>query len=413
MHWSLDQWRRSIGGWSGGCSLDDRDDGKSGGGSGGYGSVNRVLLWLCCLVWFMLFSAALALAARAFIWSSFLRWINTINYLCSIWWVIAVFQQCGSGRMKCIVILLFFLVRYALADDLGSVQSDDTMPSSSVMASAVAGAARVTRSVFKSITNRHCTSESECSGQCCSHEHCLHKPTASSTQQPSSSSNKKKRPVTSSTPSNKKRNSSASSGGGSTKKKKKKKKSKKMRIFTTDTYNAFYAKLKAKAKEIPPVQNDHRSIADILDSPKMKQLISLIFIIISSDYRSSIRRDCTLEKVAEMFRAVDININDFRDDIDAKFEKYGLTKFLQMLLVYTFRKKQGACACCGRKVEDFLYGAIGFESNHWKDDKATNGDTVEGSKCFDLCCTNFDRCLEDILNELVKTRLECWVCHNR
>ena len=378
MHWSLDQWRRRIGGWSGGSGA----GGTKSISASGTDSFNQVLLWSCILLWLTIFTFAFLSLVR----SQIIFVPAFVIWSCSQWWIKAVIQQSSTKRRLSIqlsvrlsfVILFLFLFRYASANDLGAGQSDAESSSlATVVASTVAFAqttARVARVALRSITNQPNTSESSCDNR-------------SST--------------------NRKRDSTASGGGsGSTKKKKK------FFTFTEESYEAFYAELISKAEDVPSSHSGHTRIADILDCDKMKSLICLIFQILSSHTRSKIRKQCTLEHVVKMFRAVDIDIYDFRDDIDEKFEKYELGVFLKMMLVYTIRKKQGACACCGREVEDFLFGAIGFESNHWEDDKDINGDT-EGSKCFDICAGNFGRSLMDILFELAKTRLECWVCHNK
>lgn len=99
--------------------------------------------------------------------------------------------------------------------------------------------------------------------------------------------------------------------------------------------------------------------------------------------------------------------------VPGRFRKDGLGRFLKRMLCYTLRFKQTGCACCGTLIGiNTLFGALGFESNHWLDDKDSNGDS-DGSKLFGLSAENFDRTLEDLLLEFVKTRLECWLCHNK
>ena len=182
-------------------------------------------------------------------------------------------------------------------------------------------------------------------------------------------------------------------------------------------FERMYDKLLTEANKIPSdgEVNGHKRLFDILNEDGMKGLIAFIFKILpmSPAERKSEGYD-NLAFVVELFQVVGVNIFDFRDDIEEKFDEKGLGSFLKMMLCYTLRFKQGGCACgCGRQINKLFrkFGALGFESNHYADDKASNG--MLGTKRFNLSRNNFDRDLEDLLFEFVKTRLECWECHNR
>ena len=399
MNWSLDQWRRCIGGWSGGCCL-SICGGNGCGSAVGEESVYQILLW------FTIFAAFVSLVRPSiisFIWSCLHWWINAVVWLCSHWWII---QQLCRAPKSCRVILFLLLLHYASADDFGSGQSGAESYSfvavaSTVVASAAEGAARVVRRfALRPITNQSNDKDKECNSR-------------RTTQHSKPKSNSRT-----------KRTSSSSSGGDSGSAKKRKQYEKKKR-FTPTTFDAFYKMLLHEADQIPSQHAGHTSLREILQCDKMRALIAVIHIIITSGYTSSYYRAMNdLTAVEMLFQQVGVDIHNFRDDIRDTFDENGvlvpgrfrkddLSRFLKRMLCYTLRFKQTGCACCGTLIGiKTLFGALGFESNHWLDDKDSNGDS-DGSKLFGLSAENFNRPLEDLLLEFVKTRLECWLCHNK
>ena len=287
MTWSLDQWRRRIGGWSGGCCL-SVGGGNSNGCGSGEESVNQIFLWSCILLWFTIFAAFVTLVRPSiisFIWSCLHWWINAVVWLCSHWWII---QQLCRAPKSCRVILFLLLLHYASADDFGSGQSGAESYSfvavaSTVVASAAEGATRlVRRFALRPITNQSNTSDKD--------------------SKPKSNSRTK-------------RTSSSSSGGdsGSAKKRKQKKKR-----FTPTTFDAFYKMLLHEADQIPSQHAGHTSLREILQCDKMRALIAAIHAIIRSGNTSFYRSMNNLEVVEMMFQKVGVDIHNFRDDIRDK-----------------------------------------------------------------------------------------------
>ena len=177
-------------------------------------------------------------------------------------------------------------------------------------------------------------------------------------------------------------------------------------------YDKFYAEIVRLAKKIPSGHANHKPISQILEETEMRNLIVRLLYLMSMATNDPNRSDLTLDSIIGMFSAVGVDLNQFRDDLEARFEKDNTNVFLKRMLVYTIRFKQCACACCGRKILIFTFGALGFESNHHPDDNATCDD--EKTKWFDVSASNFARPLQDIIFELcTKTRLECWLCHSR
>jgi len=304
--------------------------------------------------------------------------------------VILQYRRITRKQLSIISLLTFVVLSacYAFADDFGGDNNINEACSlgGAVLAAAGAvaaqGATRVVCNALGNITN--------CLSGCSS---CP------------SSSNKRPRP-------------------SSTKKKVKKKKKKvkkkepiRTRIFTSGKeWNAFYSNLIKEAKKIPPEHGKHVHLADILKDKKMETLIALIFKVISFGSNDSRRNEYDLDHIVGMFKAVGVNIYDFYggvEKLEERFDKDDLGRFLKRMLMYTLRFKQTGCACCGKLIgDDTLYGALGFESNHWLDDKTSNGDS-EGTKCFEVNVGCLGYALDVILLEFVKTRLECWLCHNK
>ena len=179
--------------------------------------------------------------------------------------------------------------------------------------------------------------------------------------------------------------------------------------FDAAEFDRFWEALKAEARKVPSEQDGHVSILGILEDPKIYALIFSIFRLIKLSQKNGI--GITYQAISKIFEAAGIDISIFRDDMEEQFRKLQLNQFLKMNVVYTFRSKQTCCAKCARLIIDFMFGGIGYESNHYADDNAESDE--ERSKWFDISGKNFGRKLEDILFELCKTRLECWRCHNR
>ena len=104
---------------------------------------------------------------------------------------------------------------------------------------------------------------------------------------------------------------------------------------------------------------------NILKEESMKNLIRTIFHILSLHSSDPARAWIDWSYIQNLFLTVGVNINDFRTDAHWRFENMTLGKFIKMMFVYTIRFKQGACSACGTKVLDTMFGAIGFDSNHW------------------------------------------------
>ena len=178
-------------------------------------------------------------------------------------------------------------------------------------------------------------------------------------------------------------------------------------------FDDFYNQFVEAAEAVPSGQ--HTSIADLLKLPLMKRLIQTIFILSTLPNRDSKRDKIDYDYVKLMFsRFGGVDISSFREEEEEQLKEMlgdmKLNEFMHMMFVYTARYKQERCACCGRDIIDSVFGAIGFESNHWGNDQ---DDEELHLKLFEICSGNFGRKFVDILWELCKTRLECWSCHNR
>ena len=197
-------------------------------------------------------------------------------------------------------------------------------------------------------------------------------------------------------------------------------------LLSPEQFNKFYDELIRLAELIPQNQQhaDHVSIATILKDNKMKAVCWYILTVSSFGSNDGRRNNITLKKIIKLFKSAGCDIRPFRGGKDkdeqeknltAYYEKHenNISFFLTAMFVYTIRCMQGACAVCGKVIEDLLFGALGYESNHWEADKDSNDCGGEGDKCFGVNAHNFGKAFIDIMTELVKTQLECWECHNR
>ena len=208
MYWSIDQWRHSIGGWSGGVGDRGGRCGSSGKPPPSHENVSGLLYWLCLFVWatigtYLLQSLSFAVVDSLFgvaVWLGF-------GFMKA---VILQFSRATKGQQAFLTaLILIFFFQQAAADDLGGATEEGSEESTSSFASAAAsslcGAILQTgRSALSNIGNRSCSSS--CTQDCCSH------------RQPSSSRGQRTRspsPVEN---------------------------RKKVR-YTVDTFNTFYGKL--------------------------------------------------------------------------------------------------------------------------------------------------------------------------
>ena len=178
--------------------------------------------------------------------------------------------------------------------------------------------------------------------------------------------------------------------------------------FDDDEFDTMWKLLIVQAGEVPSEQDGHTSILDILLDQKIRSLVFTIFTLVKlpPQYKHAF----TYQFVVGCFLKAGVDISIFRDDMEEQFKNRELGDFLKMNVVYTFRYKQTGCAKCGRKIDDFMFGAVGYQSNHYADDNVETDE--ERSKWFGVDASNFGRTLEYILFELCLTRLECWKCHN-
>ena len=123
MYWSIDQWRHSIGGWSGGVG-----DRGGRGGSGGkpppsHENVSGLLYWLCLFVWatigtYLLQSLSFAVVDSLFgvaVWLGF-------GFMKA---VILQFSRATKGQQAFLTaLILIFFFQQAAADDLGGATEE-------------------------------------------------------------------------------------------------------------------------------------------------------------------------------------------------------------------------------------------------------------------------------------------------
>ena len=182
-------------------------------------------------------------------------------------------------------------------------------------------------------------------------------------------------------------------------------------LLSPEQFNKFYDELIRLAELIPQNQQhaDHVSIATILKDNKMKAVCWYILTVSSFGSNDGRRNNITLKKIIKLFKSAGCDIRPFRGGKDkdeqeknltAYYEKHenNISYFLTAMFVYTIRCKQGACAVCGKVIEDLLFGALGYESNHWEDDKDSNDCGGEGDKCFGVSCTNFGLAFVRVMN---------------
>eukprot|EP00984_Skeletonema_dohrnii_P012939 scaffold5303_cov97-Skeletonema_dohrnii-CCMP3373.AAC.1 len=192
-----------------------------------------------------------------------------------------------------------------------------------------------------------------------------------------------------------------------------------MNKFNLDEFNAFYDELCAMAKEVKvdtdtqcPNSGDHVPIYDILQKTNIRKIIREVMAVCKRNDNALIFD--RLGTIIQFFSKNDIDIRDFchnlQERYDADIKDSGVSLFLKRMLLYTIRNEQGCCGKCGQTIEDVIYGAVGYESNHVSDDNATSDE--ERIKCFNASITAFHGDPVDALFELCKTRLECWRCHN-
>ncbi len=195
-----------------------------------------------------------------------------------------------------------------------------------------------------------------------------------------------------------------------------------LRNFTQQQFNSFYAELLTMAKEVSddtktqcPNSGEHVPIHSILQKPSIR---NIIFEIMAKSKRNfnALRFD-SLETIIQFFTTNGVDITKFCDQLracydgDLRHANNGVCIFLKRMLLYTIRCEQGCCGKCGVAIDNLLYGAVGFESNHVADDNAESDD--ERIKCFNANIGAFGTGdLVDSLFEICKTRLECWKCHN-
>jgi hypothetical protein len=193
-----------------------------------------------------------------------------------------------------------------------------------------------------------------------------------------------------------------------------------LRNFTPAEFNAWYEEIKAMALEVKndttanqPKSGQHIPIYDVLLRNNIRTII--YEVMRTSKMNRQAQKFNNLDEVIKFFAENDVDITGFCDDLQARYDKdvgdNRCCKFLKRMILYTIRNEQYGCGKCGRKIEELIFGAIGFESNHVADDNATSDD--ERIKCFEASITKFlTGDLVDTLFEICKTRLECWRCHN-
>eukprot|EP00985_Skeletonema_marinoi_P006588 scaffold2848_cov91-Skeletonema_marinoi.AAC.2 len=193
-----------------------------------------------------------------------------------------------------------------------------------------------------------------------------------------------------------------------------------MNKFNLDQFNAFYDELCAMAKEVKvdtdaqcPNSGRHVPIYDILQKSNIRTIIYEVMAVCKRN-NNALKLD-RLGTIIQFFSTNGIDIRDFCHDLQKRYDAdvkdvHKVSDFLKRMLLYTLRNEQGCCGKCGRTIEDVIYGAVGYESNHVLDDNATSDE--ERIKCFDANITAFHDDPVDALFELCKTRIECWRCHN-
>ena len=183
-----------------------------------------------------------------------------------------------------------------------------------------------------------------------------------------------------------------------------------MQPRSSGQFKVFWYILIAEAEKVPSDHEAHTPISDILKDCRISALAWNIFQWTSLHTRDKRRDKLSFQFIVNCFGAVGVDLFKFRPDLADVFEKWELSCFLHMAFIYTVRNKQGACAKCGMLILDHLFGAVGYESNHYADDNAESDE--ERTKSFCICSSEKGRSFVSILFECPKTRLECWKCHN-
>eukprot|EP00985_Skeletonema_marinoi_P000996 scaffold412_cov118-Skeletonema_marinoi.AAC.1 len=202
--------------------------------------------------------------------------------------------------------------------------------------------------------------------------------------------------------------------------------------FTRPGFDLFYNEIIALAKEtkdeaisrraIP--QNRHVFIHELLQKANIRLLIFEVFKVCCKHHDALNFQ--SLEEIIAFFSKNGVDITVFCDDDEEDEEDDGLqsrydedvanckggkSAFLKRMLLYTLRNEQHCCGKCGRKIDCHLFGGIGFESNHIKDDYAESDE--DKIKYCEANITLFLGNLCDALYEISKTDLECSLCHDR
>eukprot|EP00984_Skeletonema_dohrnii_P036163 scaffold36821_cov161-Skeletonema_dohrnii-CCMP3373.AAC.1 len=192
--------------------------------------------------------------------------------------------------------------------------------------------------------------------------------------------------------------------------------------FTETEYEAFINECRdeaKKTKEATASQSspNHVHMYDLLQMPNVLKMVHGVMSHCKQTRDALIFR--SLADVIAFFDYCDVDICSFcgddGEDLQSRYnadiqQVGGHSTFLKRMMVYSLRRKQHSCGKCDRLIQDFLYGAVGFESNHVIDDTARNED--ERIKSFEVSARNFGNDPCDLLFEMCKTDLECWHCHN-
>jgi hypothetical protein len=164
--------------------------------------------------------------------------------------------------------------------------------------------------------------------------------------------------------------------------------------------------------EFNVVHENHVSIATILKQKKMKMLILAATKFSQLDPNDNERRDITIQSVVDLFDDLAFgsirrfNPEDF-DSIDQSSRH--VCEFMLKNILYLLKEKQCACARCGIVIEDTMFGAIGYESDHVEENHRENDQSM---KMFHIADA-YRKEVYVAINEISKTQLTCGTCHYR